>query len=485
MNNNEAGRRTGTRTGPMPVRRLALGAAATMVAVACGPTIPTEVAVEANARDLPARQVVQEGDASSGTTNTGGATTDGATNPGPGLEPNAGTSAGPDVGPTFGPDPGAQPTAGPTTGNDEPIGTPGETGPIRIASVGNYSGAAGPPQAAIANGAKIWAQYMNDQGGLFGRPIEFFLVDDKSDPAQHLAALKDMVENKGVVAFVANAAALTVDAGRDYLEEKQIPVFGGECAQPWYNTTRWYMNPCPDVHIQFLGNFMNAAQYGTKIAHFYCRESSVCSNSNAWLHEFKDEAGLEIVYEAQVLLAQPDYTTECRNARDAGAEVLYTIIDPSGVERVGISCARQDYFPTFVQGSATINYATKDAVPRLAAELPTFPFIGTETPARNEFQQVMGAYLAHHPGPGETMGWAAAKLFERSAIEAARMHGSLTPATLIAGAHTLKDETLGGLTVPISYGEDGSVAAECWFAAFAEDGKWSRVNDGEPLCRGD
>ena len=47
-----------------------------------------------------------------------------------------------------------------------------------------------------------------------------------TNPQRYQAAVKDLVENKHVIAFVANFAPFTIQAGVKYLESKQVPVIG-------------------------------------------------------------------------------------------------------------------------------------------------------------------------------------------------------------------------------------------------------------------
>lgn len=474
---------------PTFLKALSLMGGMVLSITACGPRIDTEDAIAANSQvlDESAGPSATGGDSTAGSSRPDGFATPGADDVGtPVFVDEAGPTAAADGAGGAAPD-GAGVTPSPG-GNQEAPTTPGESGTIRIGSVGNYSGPAGPPQAPMAEAVNIWAQYVNSRGGLFGREVQLFVVDDKGDPAQHVAALRDLVENKGVVAFVENAAALTAASGVDYITSAGVPVIGTECALPFVSEHPLWFNQCPHVETQFFGSINQSAGLveTPKMAMFYCREASVCSNANRALREHAGPAGVEVVYEAQVSLVQPDFTSECRQAQQAGATLLWVVVDPTGVERAAQSCARQNYFPTFSQGSATVFHSTKDApgFRRLSVEMPAFPFVGTHTSARREFQQVMAAFRDRPPGPAEAIGWAAAKIFEEAAVRAARAAGSITSKTLIDALRTIQDHDFDGLTVPLSYPKSGGTkAAECWYGLVAEDGEWTVLNDGKVLCK--
>lgn len=371
------------------------------------------------------------------------------------------------------------------------VGTPGETGPIVIGSVGNYSGIAGPSQAPMARAVQVWADYINSQGGLFGREVRVVVVDDRGDPSQHVAALRDLVENRKAVAFVANAAALTIASGRSYLESVGVPVLGTACA----NTTEFespIMFPqCESTPDYFLDTLRAGVEFGgtnNNIAFLTCSEAQTCTDAHNHVvgENMAQKAGGKLVYSARASLAQPDFTSECRAAQSAGAELMNVVLDPTGVIRVGQSCARQGYNPTFVQGSATLFQESKDqpGLGKLIVTSQVFPFVGNGTPARKEFQDVMASFYGEAPGPAEAYGWAAAKLFQEAATRAARDAQSISPKTLVDAVNTFDRETLGGLTIPLTF-PPGQPAEPppCVFALKAEDGKWTLLNNGEPLCR--
>jgi len=69
-------------------------------------------------------------------------------------------------------------------------------------------------------GAKAWADYINDQGGIHGRKIKVILKDDGYNPARALANLQEM---KGqVFAVTALLGTAVVSACRDFFYENKI-----------------------------------------------------------------------------------------------------------------------------------------------------------------------------------------------------------------------------------------------------------------------
>lgn len=197
-------------------------------------------------------------------------------------------------------------------------------------------------------------------------------------------------------------------------------------------------------------------------------------------------AGVDVVYEGQASIAQPDFTSECQGASGAGAEVLAVFLDPASLRRLGQSCARQGYTPVFSEVAATVtaDLPTQTGLGEMLLASPTFSFIDRVTPAQQEFQEAWRTLAGGAAGPTEAHGWTNGKLIERAAVIAAETTGTITSASLIDALHTLEDETLGGLSVPLTFpaGRPG-VYPSCWFAMEAKGGTWSTLNDGKPVCK--
>jgi branched-chain amino acid transport system substrate-binding protein len=359
--------------------------------------------------------------------------------------------------------------------------------PVVVGSVGNYSGPAGNSQAPGATALQVFARYVNDRGGVAGHPVKVIVVDDGSDPARHKAAIRDLVETHGVLAFVANLASITAPAGRAYLEEKQVPVIGGEVSTPIWFESPMFFPEGPNYRSLIRGMALAGKRLSdgkTKLGAMTCQEAEVCSNVDRWLFDegFGQQAGLQPVYRGRISLTQPDFTAECLAARNAGVELLNVTGDPNTVGRVAASCDRQNYHPVFLQHSATVDNNTANAVGgKLKALLVTltFPWVATGTPALDEYHAAMRTYKTA-PSAATSMGWASAKLFARAA---SGLGEPPTRAQLFDGLYSLKDETLGGLAVPLNFRRgQPAVDSGCWFVLQAADGKWQAPRQAAPDC---
>ena len=309
--------------------------------------------------------------------------------------------------------------------------------------------------------------------------------------ARHRAQLQQAIERDGVIAFVYQPEALSAQGteNRDYVRSKRVPVIGSEGGATW-----WYDNPMYFPQVAHGYTFFASAIFGagqvlvpqgkTKLATTNCAEVPACAENARFWAENAQKAGFEHVYRARSSVTQPDYTAECLNARNNGAQVFLIALDPSSIRRLAISCARQGYKPTY----ATMGAIVTDEVKRepnlegMIAISNSFPYFQTGTPATDEFQQAMRDYGATTPvGLGRTLGWTAAKVFERAAT---RLPEPPTSEAVLQGLWSISNDTIGGLTLPLSYHpEQSAQPLPYWFIIAIDKGRWVSPDGSKLHCQ--
>ena len=115
-------------------------------------------------------------------------------------------------------------------------GSAGGTGALKIGAWYPLSGpvaASGVPSEA---GASAYFDWLNDNGGINGRKVDFISVDTAFDPQQTLQAARQLVQRDGVQAIVtANGTAATEATFPFVLDQSKVPVFG-----TYGGSTAWY-----------------------------------------------------------------------------------------------------------------------------------------------------------------------------------------------------------------------------------------------------
>lgn len=362
----------------------------------------------------------------------------------------------------------------------------GGGGPIVIGNVGWYSGPVGSALAQQPRALQAWAAATNAKGGLNGRPVKVIVHDDGGDSTRSRSFLRKLVEEDKVVAVVASApGSAAIKGWADYLEKKKVPAVGGNCVEGW-NDSGMLFSQCPSLDSGSYATALLGAKFGKgkKLGGLFCTEDAVCSFIEKRLFDdgYAKRAGLDPRYHAKISITQPDFTSECIQARNAGVDLMMVIGDPNTLGRVASSCRRQNFHPQFLQLGVTANADTvkKPGLTDVLVAQWTFPFAGLNTPGAREFAAVWQKYGGGQaPGSAASQGWAAAKIFEKAARAAGN---DISSATLIKQLYRFQNERFGGLTVPMSFSPKGTSDPRCVFYMQGRDGKWTTPSGDKPIC---
>ena len=349
---------------------------------------------------------------------------------------------------------------------------------MKIASVGSYSGPFGGLFKPYLQGLQVWVRSANDRGGVNGHPVRLVVLDDGGDPARHRSQVQEMVERERIAAFVMNAESISGRASVPYITEKQVPVIGGDFGAQWYYESPMYFPQAPTVPFLTVAVVHSVAQRTLprglkKLGIVTCVEAQACTDADRIMKEESTAAGFDFVYQAKASAAQPDFTAECLNLRSAGAEVVLPVLPPISVNRFADSCARQNYRPVFgiVTSVATEDLLDNRNLDGSPVHSTIFPWTADDLPAAAEFRAAMKTYAGNTtPGGGHAGGWVAAKLFETAA---ARLAEPPTSAGILEGLWALRDDTMNGLTAPLTFVRDRPASGRaCWFNLTLRDRRY-------------
>ena len=375
---------------------------------------------------------------------------------------------------------------------EDPARPPEDLGRVRselvIGSAGTLSGPVGAVVGQVASGVQAWVSFVNKRGGVRGHRLRLITADDGGDPARHRAIVQDLVEARGVVALVGNPEVLTGRQSVEYLTGKGIPVIGSDGAGDWFYDSPVYFPQAP--HGESLmesildGYAAQTVPKGLKrVALILCLEASACTEGERIWTRDAGKVGFEVVYKARVSLAQPDFTAECLSARRENAQVFATAFDAASIARLARSCLRQGYEPVIGIGSANASpFHTREPGLQNAVVggIPHYPWFLTDTAAIREFRQgVEEAGL--EPLSGYELGWVSGKLFELLVPD---VPGAVTASAVLARRGLVRDETLGGLTMPLTF-EAGKNAQPrtCGYLVAIENERFVSPDGGLLHCR--
>jgi branched-chain amino acid transport system substrate-binding protein len=354
---------------------------------------------------------------------------------------------------------------------------------IKIGQVGTFSGVIGAVAAPGTKTVAAWVAYTNAHGGLNGHPVKLIVGDDQGDPSSTMTLTKRMVETDGILAMVGNINAFAFVPVEKYTREKGIPLIGGDGMDPGWATSPNAFPVMQTQVAQAMKGLEAAVKAGTeKIGIIYCVEaSSLCSY---YVQEAKKSAvGSHVTQDYQVSMVAPSYTGQCLRLRNGGVDLLWVLLDGAGVARVIRDCAAQNYRPKiFVMSLNVTADVVKDR--NLAGALvPGGTFVPTVTgvPAIEKYRQVMSTYAPTVGIAGVTsFSWAGAELL---GLVGRNLSANPTSAELYEALWKVRNETLGGLTVPLTFPKGKPPQIQnCYFLWAIKDGQFAAPNGARPTC---
>ena len=342
-------------------------------------------------------------------------------------------------------DTAAEGTAGDTeeTAGESPAAADGE--PIKLGFALAQTGSLATTYAPAAEVAQAWASWVNDNGGINGRPVEIVIEDSAGDATQGQAAVRALVEEDEVAALIFSDTGAETVMGQ-YANEQGVTVIGAS----GFSTETWsalpnHISMGTTIPTTILGQGTAAAEVGaTSFGAFVCAESPACAESEPFYQSAADNGGLEFASFLTVAAADADYIAPCLTLIDEGTDYMQMSIPVSVAIRVMEDCVAQGYDGYF--GTAAVSFAPSeyDAVGgvRMAGTLNAFPW-WVDAPGVAEFRDVMAEYSpdTDYQNTANTSTWSALELF-RKAVEGL---DEVSRETILEGYYSLDGETLDGL----------------------------------------
>jgi branched-chain amino acid transport system substrate-binding protein len=420
------------------MRRVLLFAFALVLTAGCGTRVPHTTGLTAQQASSGAQGATTDaaGDATTAADDLA-AGTDSAASTG-GAASSTGAATGGAASPTG---------AAATSGSQVPTGPP-----IMLGAVGTRSGLIGAAVRDVWRGIPVWEKWVNTHGGIMGRPVKFITVDDAGDPGKHAAAVRRLIREDKVVAFVGSLAPTTLSAGTPLLEQAQIPVIGGDAGESgWFRSPMAFPSNSQGIaRGTALGSWGAKNLNVTRAAVFYLTDVDVGERFRNSFKAAWQKAGKQVVVDTGVSLAQPDFTSEILQAKNAGAEVIYIGLEEAACQRFFDAARRQNYKPIWLSAACVARpiIRAKDITTDRLYGGSSFGRSDANTPEAAEWREAYKRFAPDLPyADSFSFTWVSGKMFE-AAVKAG---GGVTSKQILAGLHSLKNYTAGGLIPPQSW----------------------------------
>ncbi len=185
------------------------------------------------------------------------------------------------------------------------------------------------PEGSSDLGSKAfnaWVKWTNAHGGIAGHPVVAYFVDDKSDPATGVAAVKDLVTNKHVIAIVGSNST-TEQNWASYVLQKRIPVINSSLIDAlWFTNPMFY--PLGGTVVTNIWGQMKAASVAgaKKIGIVLCSDYAACAQAQPLFKADAESVGLDPAVNTLASDLAPSYTPQCLQLKEAGVQAVAAFV---------------------------------------------------------------------------------------------------------------------------------------------------------------
>jgi branched-chain amino acid transport system substrate-binding protein len=340
--------------------------------------------------------------------------------------------------------------------------------------------------APIADAMRAYFDYINSQGGIYGRKIKLLVGDDHYNPADTVEVVRRLVEQDKVFAIVGGLGDPTHSAVYKYLEENGVPdmfISGGldKFTDPVVKT-RFQGNPNYGTEEKMLAKYL-VENYGGKKLGLLIENDEFGENGKEAILEGIKGSGIEVVAEERYESTSWDVTAQTQRLKAANPDVIFAMaVAPPAASLV--KTARETLHwdvPIVVTGVVISDIFIQLAGAQNAEGVVSVLFgrqvYYTDDPAIQFHYKVMEEFGQGVPVSNFTL---YGEFIAEMMVKALQNAGpNLTRESLIDGAESIRDWCCPTCRMPVNFSPTDHRPCEMEVFVKVEDSKW--VEFGEPL----
>lgn len=358
-----------------------------------------------------------------------------------------------------------------------------------IGNIGTYSG---DNSANFANGnlvMKAWADYTNAHGGINGHHVKVITMDDAGVASTSVNDVKKLVQSDHVLAIVGMSSGDSADWDT-YTRTHNVPIIGGSTPVPdFFTEPNWFpVGTTANESVPDLLLYAKLTLDETTGGYLYCVEAPVCSQLLPVYQGAYKAIGGNLAYTSSFSSTAPSYASECLAAQAAKVQDLEIVGPAPVVPKIAQDCQQQGYSPHILLNDVVLtpSLAKSLGTARAVFGADALPFNETGTAAAKAFHAALQKYAPAVLNPDsftqiDEDDWAAGQLFA-AAAKAGQLGNKPTAKQLEAGLYKLKNETLGGLTPPLTFHKGKPNSVSCIFIMGLQNGKITEPQGVTPFC---
>lgn len=368
------------------------------------------------------------------------------------------------------------PTATPTPAPKVP-GVTADT--IRLGMICALSGPVSTIGKPLARGIEAYFKWINDQGGIHGRKIQFIVEDDQYNPANTVAAAKKLVEQDEVFAIVRPLGTATTAAILDYTIEKGVPVVGvASGSSLWskpFKKTVFGIQPTYELEGRLMAKYAVEELKAQRIAVFYQNDAFGKEGADSFVAALKAR-GIEPVAMVPYEVTEQNFSAHALKLQQANPDLVFVYAIQVPAASLLKEAQKLGFRPKWL-----MTYVLADPILlALAGEAAEGAYAGAwlvdpeNAPEAAKYREVLTKYFPDEkPGGYSISSYAVAEIV----VEALKRAGpDLTREKFIAALESLKNFTT-GLTPPFSYSETEHQGIKQIAIVQVQKGKWVPVKE--------
>jgi branched-chain amino acid transport system substrate-binding protein len=211
---------------------------------------------------------------------------------------------------------------------------------------------------SVGPGAKAYFDYVNAQGGVNGRKIEYRYYDDGYNPVQTVQLTRKLVEQDRVFAIFNSVGTANNAAIQPYLNQRKVPqLFVGDGSQASSQPARypWTMGFLQSYVGEgaVYGRHLAATRKAAKIAVLY-EKTPLGTDMTKGLERWIRGKGPQVVAKQSYLFTDTDISAQIAQLKSSGADTLMLFATPKFAIQGFASAHRLGWKPQVYVASISI-----------------------------------------------------------------------------------------------------------------------------------
>jgi branched-chain amino acid transport system substrate-binding protein len=320
-----------------------------------------------------------------------------------------------------------QPPAGATT---TAAPEPEETGPgsksgvtadsIKVGYLLPLTGAA-PIPSNFDKGVKVYWNYVNTQGGIFGRKVEVVVEDTQSSASVGKDKAKKLVEEDKVFTIVVLDRLENQQAIGEYLNDRKVPNLQIQTPANLAKSETWTFGVTIDHAVQgkLIADYMVKELEADRVAVVYENTPALNPGRNAFEKEAA-KLGADVVFSRAIDPQANDFSNEALGLRQERADAVWLYMAPTLAAKLANQADAAGYHPIWFANSISwaFDLALKVAPDGLAGARAFSPWLPLADSRTDTYKREYRAQYSEDPDDLGLVGWGVGQIVGKG-LEAA------------------------------------------------------------------